>query len=43
MAPSVREALAGIYRSRTGGSDDDAEQWLDQLDADGRYQQDVFA
>ncbi|MEH0841192.1 cytochrome P450 [Micromonospora sp. CPCC 205711] len=43
MAPSVRQALAGIYCSHTGGSADDAEKWLDQLEDDGRYQQDVFA
>ncbi|MEU8148842.1 cytochrome P450 [Nonomuraea sp. NPDC048901] len=43
MAPAVREALAAIHRSRTGGDDETARQWLDQLETDGRYQQDVFA
>ncbi len=40
MAPAVRQALATIYRERTGG---DAEEWLRTLEAEGRYQQDVFA
>jgi cytochrome P450/NADPH-cytochrome P450 reductase len=43
MAPAVRQALADIHRGHTGGDADDAEKWLDQLEADGRYQQDVFA
>ncbi|CAG7588768.1 bifunctional cytochrome P450/NADPH--P450 reductase [Rhodococcus opacus] len=43
MAPAVREALAAIYRQRTGGDDEAAQQWLVQLEADERYQQDVFA
>ncbi|MFF5211047.1 bifunctional cytochrome P450/NADPH--P450 reductase [Streptosporangium sp. NPDC000396] len=43
MAPAVREALAAIHRSRTGGDAETARQWLDQLEAAGRYQQDVFA
>ncbi|NUW41224.1 bifunctional cytochrome P450/NADPH--P450 reductase [Nonomuraea rhodomycinica] len=43
MAPAVREALAAIHRVRTGGDDETAQQWLHQLEADGRYQQDVFA
>jgi len=40
MAPAVRAALAAIYANRTGG---DAEAWLQELEATGRYQQDVFA
>ncbi|GAA4232439.1 cytochrome P450/NADPH-cytochrome P450 reductase [Streptosporangium album] len=40
MAPAVRQALAAIYRDRTGG---DGEEWLRTLEAEGRYQQDVFA
>ncbi|MFF5205070.1 bifunctional cytochrome P450/NADPH--P450 reductase [Streptosporangium sp. NPDC000396] len=40
MAPAVRQALATIYRDRTGG---DGEEWLRALEAEGRYQQDVFA
>ncbi|BCJ75082.1 NADPH--cytochrome P450 reductase [Catellatospora sp. IY07-71] len=43
MAPAVREALAALYRDRTDGDDEAAHKWLAQLDADGRYQQDVFA
>ncbi|MER6008936.1 cytochrome P450 [Nonomuraea angiospora] len=43
MAPAVREALAAIHRNRTGADDEAARQWLTQLEADGRYQQDVFA
>ncbi|GAA3116020.1 bifunctional cytochrome P450/NADPH--P450 reductase [Streptosporangium carneum] len=40
MAPAVRRALATIHRDRTGG---DGEEWLRGLEAEGRYQQDVFA
>ncbi|MGW4519104.1 bifunctional cytochrome P450/NADPH--P450 reductase [Streptomyces sp. NPDC004393] len=43
MAPAVREALAAIHRERTGSDDEAAQQWLAQLEADERYQQDVFA
>ncbi|MFF3765207.1 hypothetical protein ACFYYR_14120 [Streptomyces sp. NPDC001922] len=43
MAPAVREALAAIHRARTGSDDDTAREWLARLEADGRYQQDVFA
>ncbi|MFF5138431.1 bifunctional cytochrome P450/NADPH--P450 reductase [Streptomyces sp. NPDC013157] len=43
MAPAVREALAAIHRQKTGSDDEAAQQWLAQLEADERYQQDVFA
>ncbi|WP_055589053.1 bifunctional cytochrome P450/NADPH--P450 reductase [Streptacidiphilus griseoplanus] len=43
MAPAVREALAAIYRKHTGSDDEAAQQWLAQMEADERYQQDVFA
>ncbi|WP_406102802.1 cytochrome P450 [Streptomyces sp. NBC_01003] len=43
MAPAVREALAAVYRKHTGSDDEAAQQWLAQLEADERYQQDVFA
>lgn len=43
MAPAVREALAAIYRKHASADDEAAQQWLAQLEADGRYQQDVFA
>ncbi|MEU4326639.1 bifunctional cytochrome P450/NADPH--P450 reductase [Nonomuraea dietziae] len=40
MAPAVRQALLAIHRERAEG---DAESWLAGLEAEGRYQQDVFA
>ncbi|WP_217370360.1 bifunctional cytochrome P450/NADPH--P450 reductase [Nonomuraea antri] len=40
MAPAVRNALLAIYRERTG---EDGSGWLAELEATGRYQQDVFA
>ncbi|SEH02310.1 cytochrome P450 / NADPH-cytochrome P450 reductase [Nonomuraea solani] len=40
MAPAVRQALLDVYRDRTG---EDGGEWLAGLEADGRYQQDVFA
>ncbi|MEU6201006.1 cytochrome P450 [Streptomyces sp. NPDC047061] len=43
MAPAVREALAALHREHTGADDEAAQQWLARLEADGRYQQDVFA
>jgi cytochrome P450/NADPH-cytochrome P450 reductase len=43
MAPAVREALAAIHRRHTGSDDETAQRWLTQLEADERYQQDVFA
>ncbi|MFR9788136.1 cytochrome P450 [Streptomyces sp. MB22_4] len=43
MAPAVREALAAVYRRKTGCDDATAQQWLAQMEADERYQQDVFA
>ncbi|MCZ0985256.1 bifunctional cytochrome P450/NADPH--P450 reductase [Streptomyces diastatochromogenes] len=43
MAPAVREALAAIHRQNTGSDDAAAQQWLARLEADERYQQDVFA
>ncbi|NBM19221.1 bifunctional cytochrome P450/NADPH--P450 reductase [Streptomyces sp. GC420] len=43
MAPAVREALAAVYRERTGSDDEGAQQWLARLEAEERYQQDVFA
>ncbi|MEU3856457.1 cytochrome P450 [Streptomyces sp. NPDC028722] len=43
MAPAVREALAAVHRRHTGSDDEAAQRWLAQLEADERYQQDVFA
>ncbi|MEU6724911.1 cytochrome P450 [Nonomuraea wenchangensis] len=40
MAPAVRQALLDLHRERTG---EDGADWLAGLEADGRYQQDVFA
>jgi cytochrome P450/NADPH-cytochrome P450 reductase len=40
MAPAVRQALLDLHRERTG---EDGAAWLAGLEADGRYQQDVFA
>jgi cytochrome P450/NADPH-cytochrome P450 reductase len=40
MAPAVRQALVDLYEKRTG---EDGAVWLAGLEADGRYQQDVFA
>ncbi|MGI5291660.1 bifunctional cytochrome P450/NADPH--P450 reductase [Nonomuraea polychroma] len=40
MAPAVRQALLDLYEKRTG---EDGAVWLAGLEADGRYQQDVFA
>ncbi|MEV0238401.1 cytochrome P450 [Streptomyces sp. NPDC050674] len=47
MAPGVREAFRTLYRKhpRTADGTDEAaaEQWLDELIADGRYVEDVYA
>jgi cytochrome P450/NADPH-cytochrome P450 reductase len=43
MAPAVRDAFAELYRDQTGAGEADAQQWLEKLEADERYQQDVFA
>ncbi|MET8102286.1 cytochrome P450 [Streptomyces sp. NPDC005236] len=43
MAPAVREALSAIYREHSGSDDEGAQEWLAQMEADERYQQDVFA
>ncbi|MGW4794381.1 bifunctional cytochrome P450/NADPH--P450 reductase [Nonomuraea sp. NPDC004297] len=40
MAPAVRQALLDIHLARTGA---DGAGWLAGLEAEGRYQQDVFA
>lgn len=42
MAPAVRDAFVELYRDQTGAGEADA-QWLEKLEADERYQQDVFA
>ena len=43
MAPSVRETLAKIYQEAAGCSDEDAEEWLQDMEHQGRYVPDVFA
>ncbi|WP_067502744.1 bifunctional cytochrome P450/NADPH--P450 reductase [Actinoplanes sp. TFC3] len=43
MAPAVRATLAGLYAARTGSTEAQATAWLTALEAEGRYQQDVFA
>lgn len=43
MAPAVRAALVDIYLQRGGGTPEDGEQWLRELEDTGRYEQDVFA
>ncbi|MGW2157198.1 bifunctional cytochrome P450/NADPH--P450 reductase [Nonomuraea sp. NPDC001699] len=46
MAPAVRQALLDVHLRRTGGDGADGADgaaWLAALEADGRYQQDVFA
>lgn len=40
MAPAVRQALLDVHRERAGA---DGAAWLADLEAAGRYQQDVFA
>jgi cytochrome P450 / NADPH-cytochrome P450 reductase len=42
MAPAVRQAFGTIYQQHTATSEHEAEQWLADLDATGRYRQDVF-
>lgn len=44
MAPGVREAFRTLYRDRTPDADEaTAERWLNELIADGRYVEDVYA
>lgn len=42
MAPGVRAALADVYRARTGRSADDAQAWLADLRASGRFVEDIW-
>jgi cytochrome P450/NADPH-cytochrome P450 reductase len=42
MAPGVRAALVDIYRERTGGSAQDAQAWLADLRAAGRFVEDIW-
>ncbi|MGD9619278.1 MAG: cytochrome P450 [Mycolicibacterium sp.] len=43
MAPAVRQAFLGIYRSRTGADADQAQGWLQALVESDRYVEDVWA
>ncbi|MGW5362734.1 bifunctional cytochrome P450/NADPH--P450 reductase [Actinopolymorpha pittospori] len=43
MAPAVREALVRIHLQRRGGTPEDGERWLRELEDAERFQQDVFA
>ena len=43
MAPSVRQAIAGVFQSRTGTTSADAQAWLAGLVARQRYLEDIWA
>jgi cytochrome P450/NADPH-cytochrome P450 reductase len=43
MAPSVRQALAGVFQQRTGTTAFDAQPWLAGLVASQRYLEDIWA
>ncbi|MFD7668912.1 bifunctional cytochrome P450/NADPH--P450 reductase [Streptomyces sp. NPDC059788] len=43
MAPGVRAAFRALHTSRTGATDEEAEAWLRDLTAAGRYVEDVYA
>lgn len=42
MAPDVRRTFASIYQEQQGASEQEAEQWLSTLSAQGRYLVDVW-
>ncbi len=42
MAPDVRKAFAALYQEKTGKSEQEANQWLDELTAENRYLVDVW-
>ncbi|MGE3287930.1 MAG: bifunctional cytochrome P450/NADPH--P450 reductase [Pseudonocardia sp.] len=42
MAPGVRAALADIHRAHTGGSAEDAQVWLADMRAAGRFVEDIW-
>lgn len=43
MEPDVRKAFIAIYQSKTGASEQQAEDWLDQMTHADRYLADVWA
>jgi cytochrome P450 / NADPH-cytochrome P450 reductase len=42
MAPDVRKTFAMIYQEKTGASEQEADQWLNELTAQHRYLVDVW-
>ena len=42
MAPDVEKAFVGLYRDKTGTSEQDAETWMAGLKASQRYRVDVW-
>jgi cytochrome P450/NADPH-cytochrome P450 reductase len=42
MAPDVRRTFARIYQEKTGKSQQEANQWLDDLTAKNRYMVDIW-
>ena len=42
MAPGVRAALMEIFKAKTGGSDEAAEEWLAGLRTSDRYLEDIW-
>ncbi|KOG59647.1 P450 reductase [Streptomyces griseoflavus] len=42
MAPGVRAAFRELYAARTGATEEEAEAWLRELTAAGRYVEDVY-
>jgi cytochrome P450/NADPH-cytochrome P450 reductase len=42
MAPDVRKTFATIYQEKTGASEQEADQWLNELTAQNRYLVDVW-
>jgi len=42
MAPDVRRAFAAVHRAKTGGSEAQAEAWIDGLIGANRYLIDVW-
>jgi cytochrome P450 / NADPH-cytochrome P450 reductase len=43
MAPDVRRTFAAIYREKTGASETEADEWLNEMTAQNRYLVDVWA
>jgi cytochrome P450/NADPH-cytochrome P450 reductase len=43
MAPDVRRAISEIYQEKTGKSEQEADQWINDMIAQQRYQVDVWS